>query len=122
VLLLAGTNDLLAYPPVDVAAIADALARIAEQHATLVLTVPRMLAAERRAPALTERRRALNALIRARFRFVDVAAAFEEDAAEKFFDADGLHLTKSGYGKVAKLVLPACKEAAAAAAAKGKRR
>ena len=49
-------------------------------------------------------------LIRERFRSVDVAAAFEEE--DKFFDADGLHLTRSGYGRIAKLVLPACKEAA----------
>ena len=103
--------NLRRYPPPDVETIADALAAIAAARApsaTIVLTVPRMLTAEKLAPGLRDRRHALNALIRERFRAVDVAAAFEEE--EKFFDADGLHLSKSGYGRIAKLVLPACKE------------
>ena len=78
-----------------------------------------MLEAEKRAPALAERRHALNAIIRERFRFVDIAAAFEEE--DKFFDPDGLHLTKSGYSKIAKLVLPACKDAAAVPKGKKKK-
>ena len=108
-ILLAGTNDLRAYPAIDEETIVDALAAmVAAADVAVVCTVPRMPTSEQRTPALTERRDKLNTLICERFspRVVDTTPI--EDA---LFDADGLYLTKAGYAALAKLVYPVCRAA-----------
>lgn len=110
-ILLAGTNDLRAYPAIDEKTIVDALAAmVAAADVAVVCTVPRMPTSEQRTPAFTERRDKLNALICERFspRVVDTTSIGDTDA---LFDADGLHLTKAGYAALAKLVYPVCRAA-----------
>lgn len=113
VVLLAGTNDLRAWPQPTTDDVVDALASLAAAAKasgakTLILTVPRMPAAEARTPSLTARRHDLNARVRAEetFHCADVAAGFEE-CGDDLYDADGLHLSKAGYRDLAKLVYPA---------------
>ena len=115
-LILAGTNDLLRYPPIEANAVADALAAMVASVAArggkaVVLTVPRLKDAEaRNHSTVGPRRLALNELIRQRFdRVADVAAAFEED--DTLYDRDGLHLSKAGYAVLAKTAYPALREA-----------
>ena len=113
-IILAGTNDLLAYPVIEEDKIVGALAAMVDQTAVesavaVVCTVPRMPAPEERSPeyALTKRRYRLNELIVEKFgedRVVDTSSL---DA----FEDDGLHLTKRGYAELAKLVYPACRAA-----------
>ena len=112
--ILAGTNDLLAYPQIEEEKIVGALAAMVDAAAVdlavaVVCTVPRMPAPEERSPeyALTKRRYRLNELITEKFgedRVVDTSSL---DA----FEDDGLHLTKKGYAELAKLVYPACRAA-----------
>ena len=112
--ILAGTNDLLAYPVIEEDKIVNALSAMVDQTAVesavaVVCTVPRMPAPEERSPefGLTKRRYRLNELIVEKFgedRVVDTSSldAFEED---------GLHLTKRGYAELAKLIYPVCRAA-----------
>jgi lysophospholipase L1-like esterase len=113
-IIMAGTNDLLAYPVIEEDKIVNAISAMVDQTAVesavaVVCTVPRMPSPEERSPdyALTKRRYRLNELIVEKFgadRVVDTASldAFEED---------GLHLTKRGYAELAKLIYPVCRAA-----------
>ena len=113
-IIMAGTNDLLAYPVIEEDKIVGALAAMVDQTAVesavaVVCTVPRMPAPEERSPeyALTKRRYRLNELIVEKFgedRVVDTSSL---DA----FEDDGLHLTKRGYAELAKLIYPVCRAA-----------
>ena len=113
-IIMAGTNDLLAYPQIEEEKIVSALSAMVDAAAVelavaVVCTVPRMPAPEDRSPeyALTKRRYRLNELIVEKFgedRVVDTSSL---DA----FEDDGLHLTKRGYAELAKLVYPACRAA-----------
>ena len=108
-IIMAGTNDLLAYPVIEEDKIVGALAALVDAAAVelavaVVCTVPRMPAPEERSPeyALTKRRYRLNELIVEKFgedRVVDTSSL---DA----FEDDGLHLTKKGYAELAKLIYP----------------
>ena len=113
-IIMAGTNDLLAYPQIEEDKIVGALAAMVDAAAVelavaVVCTVPRMPAPEDRSPdyALTKRRYRLNELIVEKFgedRVVDTSSL---DA----FEDDGLHLTKKGYAELAKLIYPVCRAA-----------
>jgi len=113
-IIMAGTNDLLAYPQIEEEKIVGALAALVDAAAVelavaVVCTVPRMPAPEERSPeyALTKRRYRLNELIVEKFgedRVVDTSSL---DA----FEDDGLHLTKKGYAELAKLIYPVCRAA-----------
>ena len=113
-IIMAGTNDLLAYPQIEEDKIVGALAAMVDAAAVemavaVVCTVPRMPAPEERSPdyALTKRRYRLNELIVEKFgedRVVDTSSL---DA----FEDDGLHLTKRGYAELAKLIYPVCRAA-----------
>ena len=113
-IIMAGTNDLLAYPQIEEEKIVEALkamvdAAAVELAVAVVCTVPRMPAPEDRSPdyALTKRRYRLNELITEKFgedRVVDTSSL---DA----FEDDGLHLTKRGYAELAKLIYPVCRAA-----------
>ena len=113
-IIMAGTNDLLAYPQIEEDKIVGALAAMVDAAAVelavaVVCTVPRMPAPEERSPeyALTKRRYRLNELIVEKFgedRVVDTSSL---DA----FEDDGLHLTKKGYAELAKLIYPVCRAA-----------
>ena len=113
-IIMAGTNDLLAYPVIEEDKIVGALAALVDAAAVdlavaVVCTVPRMPAPEERSPdfGLTKRRYRLNELIVEKFgedRVVDTSSL---DA----FEDDGLHLTKRGYAELAKLVYPVCRAA-----------
>ena len=113
-IIMAGTNDLLAYPQIEEDKIVGALAAMVDQTAVesavaVVCTVPRMPAPEERSPdfGLTKRRYRLNELIVEKFgedRVVDTSSL---DA----FEDDGLHLTKRGYAELAKLIYPVCRAA-----------
>ena len=116
VIILGGTNDLRAWPVIEVGDVLEALAALAgaaraRGAVPVVLTVPRMPAAETRSPSLTARRFELNERLKADERFIcaDVAAGFEED--DGAYDPDGLHLRKGGYAKLAKLAYPALRQA-----------
>ena len=113
-IIMAGTNDLLAYPQIEEEKIVSALSAMVDAAAVelavaVVCTVPRMPAPEDRSPeyALTKRRYLLNELIVEKFgedRVVDTSSL---DA----FEDDGLHLTKRGYAELAKLIYPVCRAA-----------
>ena len=113
-IIMAGTNDLLAYPQIEEEKIVNAISAMVDAAAVelavaVVCTVPRMPAPEDRSPeyALTKRRYRLNELIVEKFgedRVVDTSSL---DA----FEDDGLHLTKRGYGELAKLIYPVCRAA-----------
>ena len=113
-IILAGTNDLLAYPQIEEDKIANAISAMVDAAAVelavaVVCTVPRMPAPEDRSPdyALTKRRYRLNELIVEKFgedRVVDTSSL---DA----FEDDGLHLTRKGYAELAKLIYPVCRAA-----------
>lgn len=116
VCILGGTNDLRAWPVLSVDEILSALATLVEAVTAagakpIVLTVPRIPSSEVRTATLADRRRALNAAIRSTYVHADVAADFEDDDASVFYDPDGLHLTKAGYAKLARVVLPALRAA-----------
>ena len=113
-IIMAGTNDLLAYPQIEEEKIVNAISAMVDAAAVelavaVVCTVPRMPAPEDRSPdyALTKRRYRLNELITEKFgedRVVDTSSL---DA----FEDDGLHLTKKGYAELAKLIYPVCRAA-----------
>ena len=113
-IIMAGTNDLLAYPQIEEDKIVNAISAMVDAAAVdlavaVVCTVPRMPAPEDRSPeyALTKRRYRLNELIVEKFgedRVVDTSSL---DA----FEDDGLHLTRKGYAELAKLIYPVCRAA-----------
>jgi lysophospholipase L1-like esterase len=113
-IIMAGTNDLLAYPVIEEDKIVNAISALVDAAAVdlavaVVCTVPRMPAPEERSPefGLTKRRYRLNELIVEKFGADRVVDTSSLDA----FGDDGLHLTKKGYAELAKLVYPACRAA-----------